>query len=459
MLLKLPHHKTLRPHLPTRNVAGAVFQRQAQQPLSAALSPSACTVAAIATAQQTPPQLFLLGFLTGGLVCSVALLAITAYASFGTKNFRRLWEFRKTVLRHVWGIFWLGLCAAKATLLGGDERRWKEAWVVLKKNMKETTRAAKEGVEAIRLEANLYAASMGKPGLVALQYVTNHLTPKFFAKTLEECLQQSLQGIRDEHVQDVQLLDFFVGKKPPELLDARAYELGDNAMAFDVDIKWDSDIEATMSVTGKKIHMTVPITVRNVNFEGVVRIVLSPLTPDPPGFGAALLSLPVTPRIGLDVRMAGGEITRMPWLRSEILNTLQRGIEEQYLWPRRIVVPSAKPPKPNKITQTMLSATELQALKHTDPLLRAEQQLAKSLNDRRVGRSDRLEERVDIQLKDTDCLSELQNYEEEVCIIDWEDTLKTTTEMETKPKATKALLSTLKKPLDTFFFQNAFRSP
>lgn len=322
----------------------------------------------------------------------------------------------------------MGLDATKATLLRDEKWRWKEAWNVLKQNMKETRRAAKEGVEAIRLEANLYAAAVGKPGLVALQYAANHLTPKFFAKTLRESLQDALQTIHDDNVQNVELLDFEVGDKPPELLDARAYELGDDAMAFDLDIKWKSEMEATMAVKGKRIAMTVPITVRNANFEGVVRIVLSPLTPDPPGFGAALISLPTAPTIGIDVRMAGGEITRMPWLRSEIISTLQKSMEDQFLWPRRLVIPSAKPQQRHTEIETMLSKQELRALEYSDPLLRAEQKLARDLDSLhhqtppqehdRI--NERLEDLVDIQLKDADCLSALEGAEEELCIIDWD---------------------------------------
>eukprot|EP00978_Attheya_sp_CCMP212_P040148 scaffold216092_cov61-Attheya_sp.AAC.1 len=53
----------------------------------------------------------------------------------------------------------------------------------------------------------------------------------------------------------------------------------------------------------------VPVSIRTVSFNGVLRILLSPLIKEQPGFGALLVSLPSLPKIGLDVRVAGGEIT------------------------------------------------------------------------------------------------------------------------------------------------------
>lgn len=409
--------------------------------------PAARVVAAASIATPIPMhnllsrQQFVLGFLAGGFVCSAAMLAITAYFTLGEKNFKRIMEFRKTVFQHVWGIFWLGLRAAKANLvLRRDSKskwHWGEAWKVLKESMNETKRAAREGVEAIRLEANLYAASVGKPGLVALQYSVNHLTPKFFANAMEESLRDTLEtAVRDNdsYVDRVELVEFAVGEQAPELLDARAYELGDDAMAFDLDIKWDSGLEATMSMRTKtRIAMTVPITVRNFHFDGVLRVVLSPLTPDPPGYGAALISLPAAPNIELDVRMAGGEITRMPWLRSEILSTLQKCIEDQFLWPRRLVIPSPRRPLRSKKVKTMLSKRELQALEYDDPLLRAEQKLARDLDglhhqipprEHQIVAKERgsVSLHTDIQLKDAECIEALGGGQEseELCIIDWD---------------------------------------
>ena len=59
-----------------------------------------------------------------------------------------------------------------------------------------------------------------------------------------------------------------------------------------------------------------------MRFEGTLRAVLAPLMAGGPGYGALLLSLPARPAVGMEVRVVGGEITRVPWLRAELEKNL-----------------------------------------------------------------------------------------------------------------------------------------
>ena len=91
------------------------------------------------------------------------------------------------------------------------------------------------------------------------------------------------------------------------------------------------------------------------------------------GYGAVLLSLAAPPTIGLDVRVAGGEVTRVPFFRDELVRTLQKSMVDEYLWPRRKVVPVDRP---GTVGVPLLPPQELQALAYDDPLLSAERTLA-----------------------------------------------------------------------------------
>ena len=101
-------------------------------------------------------------------------------------------------------------------------------------------------------------------------------------------------------------------------------------------------------------------------------MVLTPLTNEPPGFGAILVSFPKAPNITLDMSLSKMELTKSPWLREEILKEIQKAVQAQFLWPRRIVVPSMLPPSNPRPT---LSKTELNALMESDPLLMAERMM------------------------------------------------------------------------------------
>jgi hypothetical protein len=111
-------------------------------------------------------------------------------------------------------------------------------------------------------------------------------------------------------------------------------------MAFDCDITWESELEATIHVhTG--LPPRVPVTLKNVRFRGSVRGILAPLTKAAPcGFGATLVSFQSMPEIGVDVSVAGKEVTKvLPALRAEIIAGIQRSIADSMIWPKRWFFP------------------------------------------------------------------------------------------------------------------------
>jgi hypothetical protein len=317
-----------------------------------------------------------LAFILGGLFFSTALSIVTAFFALGKENILRAWDMVKIVCGRVWAIFTLGLKTARDTLLHFDDEnkrqyKWREAWKVLKEQLTLTKQAAVEGVQAIKLEASLYSAAIGQPGLIAVQYFVDSLSPKLLAAIAKENFVNALNDIQNPNVRKIQLDNFDFGKTGPTLVAARSYRL-DDAMALDIDIEWDSDIFAKVKVTTKRIGVVVPVSIKNFRFNGVVRVVLTPLTEEPPGFGAALVSFPKAPNIGLDVSLSSVEITRQPWLRAELLKEIQETVTKEFLWPRRIVVPSGISPVNPK---PLLSRVKLDELRSTDPLLVAQKKI------------------------------------------------------------------------------------
>ena len=65
----------------------------------------------------------------------------------------------------------------------------------------------------------------------------------------------------------------------------------------------------------------------------------------------------------------------LPWLRGELETTIQNAMEENMLWPRRVVVPAEKT-KAKDAVLPVLNKRTLEDLQHDDPLLRAERALA-----------------------------------------------------------------------------------
>ena len=313
---------------------------------------------------------YAIAFIAGGLFFSSAIAACTACYAIGMDNVKRGWAMMKVVLANIWITFTMGLGAVKATFLADGSWKWREAWNVLKQKLNETRQKAVEGVEAIKREANLYAAAVGAPGLIPLQYALDRLMPFSIATALEDSLRDSLADVKVKQIKKLTLASFSAGTKAPKLEAARIYDLNKEAMAFDCDVTWDSELEATVRVTMAGGLARVPITIKNVRFQGVIRVIFTPMISAYPGFGATLISLANKPTIGLDIKVAGGEVTRVPRLRAELLKAIQQTVHDTLLWPKRVVVPSVglaeKPVLPRNI---------LKALEETDPLLEAEEAL------------------------------------------------------------------------------------
>ena len=148
------------------------------------------------------------------------------------------------------------------------------------------------------------------------------------------------------------------------------YDLGTKAVAFDFEVLWDSAMEATIQVYTAGGLARLPVTLTNAQFQGTVRVILCPLIPEQPGWGATLYSFPTMPKISMDIRVAGGEVTKVPRLRAELISAIENSIEESMIWPQRAVIPSLGTTK-----QTVVPSSVLNQLEETDPLLEAEVKL------------------------------------------------------------------------------------
>lgn len=349
--------------------------------LSSSISvPDAAAASAAVIKQASGRHSFhlVIAFLLGGFFFSATLSVINAFARFGRENILRGWGLFKIVWGRVWTIFSYGLSTAWGTLIEGKRPRFRAFWRELKEQLTLTRAAAVEGFEAIKLEASLYTAVVGPTNMVLAQYALDNLTPKLLANIAKENLMKAISEIRNNNVRKIELESFNFGSEGPKLVSGRTYDLRKNdAMAVDFDVKWDSKSEVGIRVTPKllgvnksKSRVTIPVTVKNFKFEGVVRVIMTPLTDSPPGFGAVLISFPKSPVISLDCTLSKVEITKTPWLKTELLKEIQKSVSSQFLWPRRIVLPSAVVPEP---IRPFLNRSELDKLTTSDPLLKAQE--------------------------------------------------------------------------------------
>ena len=117
--------------------------------------------------------------------------------------------------------------------------------MILRSGLGKVRRTASEGVTALRKELNLYSAAVGVPGLVIAQYLVDKYTPLRFENELEKALRESLADVRIG-TRRIEVKRFTAGAKPPQLLAARVYDLGPDALGFDFDTEWESELVASL---------------------------------------------------------------------------------------------------------------------------------------------------------------------------------------------------------------------
>jgi hypothetical protein len=263
--------------------------------------------------------------------------------------------------------------------MSGFKNRFPAALQALKDGAAEVRRVFSESVDAIKKETQMYSAAVGVPGLIPIQYIFDRIFPSTLTAPFENALRDALeQTARDNsQIRKLTLKQFSMGDLAPRILEARLFDLGNRDMAFDLEMLWNSNARANLEMTVYSFGAKIPVTIQNLRFEGPVRLVLVGLRPDEPGWEALLISLPRPPQIGFDLKVAGGLITQIPWLRNELAKMLDNSIAQEVLWPRRAVVSAPTPMK----FKPLLNPMQILSLMRDDPLLRMERDLMANIPD------------------------------------------------------------------------------
>ena len=225
----------------------------------------------------------------------------------------------------------------------------------------------------------MYSAAVGLPGLIPIQYIFERIFPTFLTSPFQQALEDSLVNLVNENnqIRSLVLKKFTMGDIAPRILEAKLFDIGKDNLAFDLDMRWRSNVRAEMEMRVTSFGTKIPVTIQNLRFEGPVRLILVGLRPTEPGWEALLISFPRPPQIGFDLKVAGGLITQIPWLRNEVAKNLDNAVAQEMLWPRRSVVSAPAPFK----TKPLLNPMQMLTLMRDDPLLRRERELMSSIPD------------------------------------------------------------------------------
>ncbi|KAL9180794.1 hypothetical protein ACHAXT_011247 [Thalassiosira profunda] len=351
---------------------------------TAAIASTVTTDTVVQTIYKAPFFSLAISFLLGGLFFSTVAATIAAIIALGKENTRRLREVAGIVWRRNWTVWRLSMQLTMDVLRGkekmsGFKNRLPAALQAFKDGVAEVRRVFTESVDAIKKETQMYSAAVGLPGLIPIQYIFDRIFPSTLTAPFESALQDSLVQLANDNpqIRKLELKKFSMGDIAPRVLEARLFDLGNRDMGFDLEMNWNSNARAEIDMRVSSFGAKIPVTIQNLRFVGPVRLILVGLRPEEPGWEALLISLPRPPQIGFDIKVAGGLVTQIPWLRNELAKNLDNAVSDEVLWPRRAVVSAPSPYK----TKPLLNPMQVLSLMRDDPLLRMERALMDSIPD------------------------------------------------------------------------------
>ena len=138
----------------------------------------------------------------------------------------------------------------------------------------------------------------------------------------------------------------------------KLYDTPPQQIVVDLETEWDSNALLRLGVSfteGGSLY--APVEVADIRFQGVIRIVFSPMLLSPPYVGAMTFSAAMAPNIDFRIKVLGGEVSAIPGLRETLQVRKEQGrmtcqrvndvcaqeyatslLNATFLWPTRILV-------------------------------------------------------------------------------------------------------------------------
>jgi hypothetical protein len=229
-------------------------------------------------------------------------------------------------------------------------------------------------------------------GLVVFQHIGERLVGLSIQTQLRRAFEQAISEVDNPNIGKIEIHGF-KAQSAPRFHSGRIYDLGAEAMAFDADTVWNDAFDATPWRFDSCPNTQCEVCWPDSDHSGAadrpppwIRCYSMQVCAQLFGpFVSAVLrtnsahfsnfdSFPKSPRLELDIDVAGGEITKVPWLKKELADAIIGIIEKEMVWPNRIVSPAFRP----NFNEALIESDRLVELETTDPFLEAEAEYTKS---------------------------------------------------------------------------------
>jgi hypothetical protein len=149
---------------------------------------------------------------------------------------------------------------------------------------------------------------------------------------VEPILNKLVQG---SPIRNLHFSKFTLGTEPLVFASVACVDDVPNEVGLDIEFKWvakEPEVQLDVSLLG----MVLPIAIDKLEAFGTVRIVFGPLCDWWPAFSDMQVAFIGKPKIDLDLRLIGGDITKFPVVERLLMNLIKNVLTKLMTWPNRL---------------------------------------------------------------------------------------------------------------------------
>ncbi|KAF1331226.1 Extended synaptotagmin, partial [Globisporangium splendens] len=180
------------------------------------------------------------------------------------------------------------------------------------------------------------------------------------ARSVKEALTPALEAVKPKIMMtELGFRGLDLGTAAPMINGIKSQKHLEEQVVIDIDLLFatqDTDIVFSFGNPGSSMSLTIELS--DFLLRGTLRVVMKPLFPRWPTFGAVFVSFTEKPTVDFHLKTLGVNWMGLPALSSIFHNAIRSAIESKVVWPNKIVVPMVQD----------LSKLEMESLSGNKPL-------------------------------------------------------------------------------------------
>ncbi|CAN0901147.1 SYT5 [Linum grandiflorum] len=162
------------------------------------------------------------------------------------------------------------------------------------------------------------------------------------SESIKMSVESTLEEYRSIKLSSLSFSNFTLGHVAPQFTGISEVEYDGSGVTMELEVNWNGNPSIVLDVKMTTLAgVTLAVQVKDMEFNGVFRLIFKPLVEKLPCFGAVSYSLTEKKKLEFKLEVVGGGDIRtsIPGLYSALEETICNAIEDSMTWPVRKVIP------------------------------------------------------------------------------------------------------------------------